>query len=212
MLSYPTNGIQKERFAAAGRSIGLTNTGYLAVCAIFGHTTGKLSSTLKTFFYNCPVGELRIVMDREKIASIHFVDGERSAAPEDEKDAYFSECSSQLDRYFNGELFDFNLSLSDNGTEFQKRVWQRLVQIPYGHTMSYHRLSVELGNPHYIRAAASANGRNPLPIIVPCHRVIGKDGSLTGYSGGLWRKKWLLDHERKHSGKMLNKGYQLELF
>lgn len=167
---------------------------------------------MKTFYYNCPMGRLQIVMDQEQIVSIGFMDDNTKLSPADEADDGFEKCSSQLDKYFNGELFDFNLSFSENGTEFQKRVWQRLIKIPYGHTISYHRLSVELGNPNYIRAAASANGRNPLPILIPCHRVIGKDGSLTGYSGGLWRKKWLLDHERKHSGRVINAGYQLELF
>ena len=102
----------------------------------------------------------------------------------------------QLQQYFAGELKEFNLKLNPQGTDFQKRVWQTLLTIPYGKTASYMDLAKELGDPLAIRAVAAANGKNPLWILIPCHRVIGSDGSLTGYAGGLWRKKWLLDHEQ----------------
>jgi methylated-DNA-[protein]-cysteine S-methyltransferase len=106
------------------------------------------------------------------------------------------EAINQLQQYFAGELKDFDLKLNPQGTDFQKRVWQALLTIPYGKTASYMALAKELGDPLAIRAVAAANGKNPLWILIPCHRVIGSDGSLTGYAGGLWRKKWLLEHEQ----------------
>ncbi|MEZ4881989.1 MAG: methylated-DNA--[protein]-cysteine S-methyltransferase, partial [Flavobacteriaceae bacterium] len=101
----------------------------------------------------------------------------------------------QLQEYFEGNRKEFNLKLSPKGTDFQKRVWQQLQQIPFGKTTSYQQMANTLGDPKVIRAAASANGKNPISIIIPCHRVIGSDGSLTGYAGGLHRKKWLLEFE-----------------
>ncbi|MFS4446277.1 methylated-DNA--[protein]-cysteine S-methyltransferase [Maribacter sp. 2307UL18-2] len=101
----------------------------------------------------------------------------------------------QLKEYFHGKRKDFTLDLNPQGTDFQKRVWQALLDIPFGKTTSYLELSKTLGDVKAIRAVAAANGKNPLWIVVPCHRVIGSDGSLTGYAGGLHRKKWLLDHE-----------------
>ena len=105
------------------------------------------------------------------------------------------EAVTQLQEYFIGKRTEFTFKLNPKGTEFQKKVWQELLQIPYGKTCSYLELSKKLGDVKAIRAVASANCKNPLWIIVPCHRVIGTDGSLTGYAGGLWRKKWLLEHE-----------------
>ena len=102
---------------------------------------------------------------------------------------------AQLQDYFNGKRTKFSFKINPVGTEFQQRVWQELLNIPFGKTCSYLELSKKLGDVKAIRAVASANGKNPLWIVIPCHRVIGSDGSLTGYAGGLWRKKWLLDHE-----------------
>lgn len=102
---------------------------------------------------------------------------------------------TQMQDYFNGNRTTFDFLLNPQGTEFQKKVWKALLEIPYGKTTSYQELSIKLGDVKAIRAVASANGKNPLWIVVPCHRVIGSDGSLTGYAGGLWRKKWLLEHE-----------------
>jgi len=107
----------------------------------------------------------------------------------------------QIGEYFTGARKEFDLPLHLFGTPFQKSVWLGLLQIPYGETRSYKQQSVFLGNEKAIRAVAGANGENGIAIIIPCHRVIGTHGSLTGYGGGLHRKKWLLDHERKHSGK-----------
>ncbi|MFT7599322.1 MAG: methylated-DNA-[protein]-cysteine S-methyltransferase [Acidimicrobiales bacterium] len=105
----------------------------------------------------------------------------------------------QLDAYFNGSLRHFDVPLDPAGTEFQVQVWHALANVPYGETTTYGKQSADLGNPRAIRAVASANGRNPLSIILPCHRIIGADGSLTGFAAGLEAKAWLLDHEAKHA-------------
>ena len=102
---------------------------------------------------------------------------------------------TQLQDYFEGKRIQFDFKMNPKGTEFQQKVWKGLCKIPFGKTMSYLELAKQLGDVKAIRAVASANGKNPLWIVVPCHRVIGTDGSLTGYAGGLWRKKWLLEHE-----------------
>ncbi|MBL7718691.1 MAG: methylated-DNA--[protein]-cysteine S-methyltransferase [Flavipsychrobacter sp.] len=107
----------------------------------------------------------------------------------------------QVGEYFTGLRQKFDVPLHLLGTDFQKKVWQGLLQIPYGETRSYEQQSAFLGDPKAIRAVAGANGENGIAIIIPCHRVIGKNGSLTGYGGGLHRKKWLLEHEWKHSGR-----------
>lgn len=109
----------------------------------------------------------------------------------------------QLEEYFNGERTDFSLKLNPQGTDFQKRVWNALLAIPYSKTTSYLQLSKDLGDVKAIRAVANANGKNPLWIIVPCHRVIGSDGSLTGYAGGLHRKQWLIEHESPYKQQSL---------
>jgi methylated-DNA-[protein]-cysteine S-methyltransferase len=107
----------------------------------------------------------------------------------------FHEVVAQLNEYFEGNRTDFQFIMNPTGTDFQKKVWEELLKIPFGKTASYQEITNKLGDPKAIRAVANANGKNPLWIVVPCHRVIGSDGSLTGYAGGLWRKKWLLDHE-----------------
>ena len=105
------------------------------------------------------------------------------------------EAVTQLQDYFAGQRSYFDFKMNPKGTEFQQKVWRGLCEIPFGKTISYLELAKQLGDVKAIRAAASANGKNPLWIVVPCHRVIGTDGTLTGYAGGLWRKKWLLEHE-----------------
>src|SRR3954462_6025802 len=129
----------------------------------------------------------------ETIAGDTFDDGEHP---------HFEALELQIGEYFNGSRKEFDLPLHLLGTPFQKSVWQGLLQIPYGEKRSYKQQSIFLGNEAAIRAVAGANGENGIAIIIPCHRVIGTDGSLTGYGGGLQRKKWLLDLERKHSGKV----------
>lgn len=147
---------------------------------------------MQTAFIESPLGITKIVGDENGISEISVLsEGEVSAKiPKNLK-----ECVSQLQDYFNGQRNHFDFKLNPQGTDFQQRVWQELLNIPFGKTMSYLDLSKKLGDVKAIRAVASANGRNPLWIVVPCHRVIGTDGSLTGYAGGLWRKKWLLEHE-----------------
>ncbi len=111
-------------------------------------------------------------------------------------DEWFADIAAQLDAYFSGDLRTFDVTLKLEGTDFQRRVWAQLQEIPYGETISYGELAARIGNERASRAVGLANGRNPVSIIVPCHRVIGADGSLTGYGGGLERKTWLLAHER----------------
>lgn len=109
----------------------------------------------------------------------------------------------QLNEYFYGKRTAFDFPMNPSGTFFQKKVWQELQQVPFGKTLSYLELSKRLGNPKAIRAVAAANAKNPLWVVVPCHRIIGIDGSLTGYAGGLWRKKWLLEHEQSYTQQVL---------
>ena len=104
-------------------------------------------------------------------------------------------CRSQLDEYFGGKRRIFDLKLEPRGTAFQERVWHELLRIPYGETRSYKDIAIDVGNSQAVRAVGMANGRNPISIIIPCHRVIGINGDLVGYGGELWRKQWLLDHE-----------------
>jgi len=144
-------------------------------------------------YYKTPIGTARIVGDDDGISSITVLDSEEESStniPE-----CLQECVKQLDEYFQKKRSSFNLNLNPLGTAFQKEVWSTLQHIPYGSTKSYLKMSEEMGDVKAIRAVASANGKNPLWIVIPCHRVIGSDGSLTGYSGGLWRKRWLLEHE-----------------
>ncbi len=139
-----------------------------------------------------PLGIAELTGDSDGLASVKILD-DGIASPEIPSE--LQEPVSQLEAYFKGTLKSFDLKLNPQGTDFQKRVWKKLLEIPYGSTTSYLQLSKELGDEKAIRAVASANGKNPLWIIVPCHRVIGSNGSLTGYAGGLQRKKWLLDLE-----------------
>ena len=114
--------------------------------------------------------------------------------------AIASQVEKELNEYFTGKRKDFTIPLLYTGTDFQKRVWDELLKIPYGTTRSYGRQAEAVGLSSSVRAVASANGMNKIEIVVPCHRVIGENGHLTGYGGGLWRKRWLIDHEKKHSG------------
>lgn len=148
---------------------------------------------MKTCFINSPLGITKIVGDENGIAEIAILsEGNLSKTIPLE----LQEAAAQLSNYFDGKRKHFNFKLNPKGTDFQQKVWQELLQIPFGKTISYLDLSKKLGDVKAIRAVASANGKNPLWIVVPCHRVIGTDGSLTGYAGGLWRKKWLLEHEK----------------
>ena len=140
-----------------------------------------------------PLGVAEIQGDQNGISKICILD--KPVEITTEIPEIFNEVISQLQDYFDGKKKEFTFVINPTGTEFQKKVWQELVTIPYGKTCSYLDLSKRLGDVKAIRAVAAANGKNPLWIVIPCHRVIGRDGSLTGYAGGLWRKKWLLEHE-----------------
>lgn len=139
-----------------------------------------------------PIGMLTLEGDEHGLHKVYFEEGKSNSS---EIPSCLEEAVNQLTEYFEGKRTDFSLKLNPEGTKFQKEVWQRLNAIPFGKTKSYQAIANELGDPKVIRAAASANGKNPMAIIIPCHRVIGSDGSLTGYAGGLHRKKWLLHHE-----------------
>lgn len=147
---------------------------------------------MQTAYIKTPLGIAKIVGDEDGISVISILDEGvvSSMIP-----VVLQEAVSQLKDYFEGKRTHFDFKLNPKGTEFQQKVWKALLEIPFGKTMSYMELSKKLGDVKAIRAVASANGKNPLWIVVPCHRVIGTDGSLTGYAGGLWRKKWLLEHE-----------------
>jgi AraC family transcriptional regulator of adaptative response/methylated-DNA-[protein]-cysteine methyltransferase len=119
------------------------------------------------------------------------------------KNQYLDQVQQELQEYFDGKRMHFTLSLHTPGTDFQQSVWEMLKEIPFGETRSYKQQAIKLNKPNAVRAVASANGMNRVAIIIPCHRVIGSNGDLTGYAGGLSRKKWLLDHEKKHSGKAI---------
>jgi len=161
-----------------------------------------------SFYYNSPVGALYIASNETGITAVSFVNRENKQVMEETLIDYTKpvegvllSCFNQLEAYFDGKLRDFDLPLAQQGTEFQQSIWDALTCIPYGETTSYLALSKKLGNVKAIRAVGTANGRNNIAIIVPCHRVIGSNGDLVGYAGDLWRKKWLLSHEAAFSGK-----------
>lgn len=148
-----------------------------------------------------PLGFTQITGDDLGIASIHILDSDEKLT--DVIPECLQDCVYQLNEYFEGSRKQFDLTLNPEGTVFQKTVWDALEKIPYGKTVSYLELSKKIGDVKAIRAVANANGKNPLWIVIPCHRVIGTDGSLTGYAGGLHRKKWLLDHENPYKQQSL---------
>jgi len=148
-----------------------------------------------------PLGYTKIVGDEEGVSSVVVLNSEEKTT--DIIPVELEDCVIQLNEYFAGDRTLFDLKLNPEGTTFQKQVWNALQTIPYGKTLSYLELSKQLGDVKAIRAVANANGKNPLWIIVPCHRVIGSDGSLTGYAGGLHRKQWLLEHESPYKQQSL---------
>lgn len=152
-------------------------------------------------YYKTPVGTAKIVGDANGIISISIID--EAIETSKEIPTSLQDCVQQLDEYFKGTRKQFNLKLNPQGTEFQKRVWKELLNVPFGKTRSYLEQTKKLGDVKAIRAVAAANGKNPIWIIIPCHRIIGSDGSLTGYGGGIWRKKWLLEHENPSSQQSL---------
>lgn len=156
---------------------------------------------MKQVIINTPLGKTKIEGNAEGISSIMVLNDAlkvSQAIPEE-----LQNCVRQLEEYFLGNRKQFSIKLYPEGTDFQKRVWNELIKIPFGKTTSYLELSKKLGDVKAIRAVANANGKNPIWIIIPCHRVIGINGSLTGYAGGLYRKKWLLEHENPYKQQSL---------
>ncbi|MEH6588521.1 MAG: methylated-DNA--[protein]-cysteine S-methyltransferase [Halioglobus sp.] len=144
-------------------------------------------------YLESPVGRLRLVSNGEQLTAIEFENLQTEEAGGEEcNDPALKACSDQLDEYFAGKRKNFELPLAPAGTEFQQNVWKALKAIPYGELRSYRDIAESLQNPKAVRAVGAANGKNPLPIVVPCHRVIGSDGSLTGFAGGLEAKRVLL--------------------
>jgi len=148
--------------------------------------------------FKTPIGFARITEDDGFITSIYLLDGEFEETPAETP--LLKMAVRQMEEYFAGERTDFDLPLKQKGSDFQQQVWDQLSKIGYGKTISYMQQAKFMSNPLGIRAIASANGKNHLVIVVPCHRVIGTDGSLTGFGCGIWRKKWLLEHEARVMG------------
>jgi len=157
---------------------------------------------MTTTIFESPLGLVRVTGDDNGVSSISCIDVSPSEPIATELPAPVEQAVVQLKDYFDGARQTFDFLLNPAGTAFQQSVWKALLEVPYGTTLSYLALSRRLGDEKAIRAVAAANGKNPLWIVVPCHRIIGSDGSLTGYAGGLWRKKWLLEHERGGSGQL----------
>jgi len=147
-------------------------------------------------YYKSPLGFLLLKSDGLSITEITF--SKEELQQKNDCDILLK-CELQLEDYFSGKCMDFDLPLHPEGTEFQKKVWSELLRIPIGETITYFELAVRLGDPKLVRAVGTANGRNPLAIVIPCHRVIGAGNKLTGYAGGLDRKLWLLKHEMKYN-------------
>ncbi len=164
--------------------------------SIYGdHYTNQISM----LDYQSPIGIIEILGTKEAILSILFSEKELPEhAITGETPSVLVDCYHQLDEYFQGTRMEFTFPILYEGTEFQQKVWGALTSIPYSKTGSYKEIAESIGHHKAVRAVGTANGRNKLSIVIPCHRIIGANGTLTGYAGGLWRKEWLLEHERKH--------------
>ncbi len=158
-------------------------------------------------YLKSPIGQLIITADENSINSIFFVFNDTIMESENSNDI-IEKCRQQLTEYFAGVRKEFDININQEGTDFQHKVWAELIKIPHGKTVSYNDIAKKVGGRNMMRAVGAANGKNQISIIVPCHRVIGSDGKLTGYAGGMWRKEWLLKHEDKYSGEER----QMEMF
>jgi methylated-DNA-[protein]-cysteine S-methyltransferase len=147
--------------------------------------------------YQSPIGVIEIIGSEECIQSIMFVDRVSVIEHQPDIPRVLQDCYDQLDEYFKGEREIFTFPYEQKGTLFQQTVWNELIKVPFAETVSYRNIACSLQNEKAIRAVGNANGKNKLSIVIPCHRIIGSNGSLTGYAGGLWRKEWLLTHERE---------------
>ncbi len=153
-------------------------------------------------FVESPIQQLMLTSDGESLTGLRMIEHRHAPTMNedwklDDSVIPFAEAKRQLAAYFNGELSEFHLPLNLQGTDFQRLIWRELQKIPFGETMSYGQMAQRIGNPNASRAVGAANGRNPISIIVPCHRLIGSTGKLTDYGGGLERKEWLLTHEKR---------------
>lgn len=155
-----------------------------------------MSETFYTY-YSSPIGLVKVAGTENYISAISFIDNEDGLTSSASTPPLMHQCIEELIEYFNGKRITFTIPIHQNGTTFQSKVWSELLNIRFGKTINYMDLAKRLGDPKCIRAAATSNGKNQVCIVVPCHRVIGSNNSLVGYVGGLWRKKWLLDHENK---------------
>jgi methylated-DNA-[protein]-cysteine S-methyltransferase len=161
---------------------------------------------MKYTYIDSPIGRLQVTRDEGGVTGLDLPTARYPRLIQDawqRDDAAFDDARAQLSEYFAGTRQQFDLPLNARGNAFQHAVWQVLTEIPYGETTSYGKVAAAVGHPDGARAVGVANGQNPIPIIVPCHRVIGADGSLIGYGGGLSTKRWLLDHEAHHAGLTL---------
>jgi AraC family transcriptional regulator of adaptative response/methylated-DNA-[protein]-cysteine methyltransferase len=171
---------------------------------------------IRTVKIESPLGELIAGATDEGVCLLEFNEGKRPVSEKEDlvrllgqpleegMNEHLKTLIDQLDQYLNGSLREFTIRLVTPGTDFQKAVWNKLLEIPYGTTRSYQEQANELNKPASVRAVANANGMNRIAIVIPCHRVIGSNGSLTGYGGGLRRKQWLLEHEKRYSGKAVD--------
>ncbi|MEO6314709.1 MAG: methylated-DNA--[protein]-cysteine S-methyltransferase [Chitinophagaceae bacterium] len=149
-------------------------------------------------YYASPIGNIRVGCNETCITEVHFMDEAEELPPAPgETPPVLQSCVDELNEYFQGTRIQFNVPFYQEGTVFQERVWNQLISIPFGKTISYLTLAKQLGDPKCIRAAAATNGKNKIAVIVPCHRVIGTNKDLVGYAGGVWRKRWLLEMEAK---------------
>ena len=154
---------------------------------------------------HCRLGYLIVLASEQYVREVRFSDEKPDPG---EPNGISTRCVEQLEEYFSGNRREFDIPVNAKGTEFQVRVWEELLKIPFGQQLTYMELAERLGDKNKVRAVASANGRNRISIIVPCHRVLGKGGRLTGYAAGLWRKDWLIKHERLVAGVT----HQMDLF
>lgn len=157
---------------------------------------------MQTLDFQSPLGIIEIVGDEQGIFSILFTERQHVQFTEkSDTAATLITCVQQLEEYFQGQRFIFTIPFKLNGTPFQQTVWQTLTTVPYGKTASYKEIATLAGNEKAVRAVGTTNSKNRLNIVVPCHRIIGTNGKLTGYAGGLWRKEWLLKHEQEMVSK-----------
>ncbi|HET6527668.1 MAG TPA: methylated-DNA--[protein]-cysteine S-methyltransferase [Balneolaceae bacterium] len=146
-------------------------------------------------WYSSPVGILHLKTDGESLTAAHFSDAKPALATHPSNHLVIRQAITQLDEYFEGKRAAFDLPLAPDGTDFQQSVWKKLQEIPFGQTITYGELAEMLGDVNKVRAVGKANGKNPIPVIIPCHRVIGANNKLVGYGGGIENKRWLLQHE-----------------